>query len=167
MITIIAAVARNGIIGSGNRLPWSIQDDMDMFRRRTFGKPVIMGRKTYESIIDSSGSPLKGRVNIVLSTRTKPEGISDDVHWVPSVGQALWVAASLVPNEEALVIGGSKTYAAFMPIAENMLITWIDAHYPGDTRFPLIDKWRLIKEERKITRTGQIPITFSEYERIY
>ena len=130
IISMIAAMADNRIIGKDNQMPWHLPADFAWFKRCTMGKPVVMGRKTYESI----GRPLPGRLNIVISRDASLfiEGVTT----VTSVEQALEVAAEV---EEVMIIGGGAIYAACLPMANKLYITHIEAEIQGDTQFP---DWR-------------------------
>ncbi|ARV71577.1 type 3 dihydrofolate reductase [Vibrio campbellii] len=127
IISMIAAMADNRIIGKDNQMPWHLPADFAWFKRCTMGKPVVMGRKTYESI----GCPLPGRLNIVISRDASLfiEGVTT----VTSVEQALEVAAEV---EEVMIIGGGAIYAACLPMANKLYITHIEAEIQGDTQFP-------------------------------
>jgi dihydrofolate reductase len=142
-IALVAAVADNGVIGVGTGLPWRLSSDMKRFRALTIGKPVIMGRKTYETI----GKPLVGRRNIVVTRRKDfaPEGVVV----APSLDAALALAAEGAPDE-IMVIGGGEIYAETIGRADRLYITHVEAKPEGDTRFPPIDPaiWRAGPEER-------------------
>jgi dihydrofolate reductase len=146
-LSIIAAVAENGVIGAGNAMPWRLSGDLKRFKALTMGKPVIMGRKTFESI----GKPLAGRVNFVV-TRQKdfaPEGVTV----VPSVDAALVAAeagARAAADDEIMVIGGGEVYRAAFERADRLYITHVEAAPGGDTHFPAIDPavWRATTAER-------------------
>ena len=127
IISMIAAMADNRIIGKDNQMPWHLPADFAWFKRCTMGKPVVMGRKTYESI----GRPLPGRLNIVISRDASLfiEGVTT----VTSVEQALEIAAEV---EEVMIIGGGAIYAACLPMANKLYITHIEAEIQGDTQFP-------------------------------
>ncbi|HHF3024356.1 TPA: type 3 dihydrofolate reductase [Vibrio diabolicus] len=127
IISMIAAMADNRIIGKDNQMPWHLPADFAWFKRCTMGKPVVMGRKTYESI----GRPLPGRLNIVISREEtlKIEGVST----VTSIEQALDVAGDV---EEVMIIGGGAIYAACLPMANKLYVTHIEAAIDGDTQFP-------------------------------
>ncbi|WP_114765883.1 type 3 dihydrofolate reductase [Vibrio rhodolitus] len=131
IISMIAAMADERIIGKDNQMPWHLPADFAWFKRCTLGKPVIMGRKTYESI----GRPLPGRQNIVIS-RDNTLTI-EGVETVTSIEQALEVAGEV---EEVMIIGGGAIYAACLPIATRLYITHIDAKIEGDTQFPAWDE---------------------------
>lgn len=141
MISMIVAVARNGVIGHANGLIWHISEDLRRFKAITTGHPVIMGRKTFESI----GRPLPGRTNVVITRNGhfRPEGclVAD------SFEKAV---AMFPPDEEAFVIGGAQVYAQALPIAQRLYLTEIEADYEGDTRFPDWDRsaWTLSSEQR-------------------
>ncbi|HHF3019666.1 TPA: type 3 dihydrofolate reductase [Vibrio diabolicus] len=127
IISMIAAMADNRIIGKDNQMPWHLPADFAWFKRCTMGKPVVMGRKTYESI----GRPLPGRLNIVISRdeTLKIEGVTT----VTSIEQALDVAGDA---EEVMIIGGGAIYAACLPMANKLYVTHIEAAIDGDTQFP-------------------------------
>ena len=134
-------MARNRVIGAGNRLPWHLPADLQRFKRLTMGAPVIMGRKTHESI----GKALPGRRNIVVTRR--PGASWDGCEVAGSLDAAL-AAARNAP--EVFVIGGAELYAAALPRAYRLYLTLIDADYPGDTLFPEFDPadWRETARER-------------------
>ena len=126
IISLIAALATDRVIGMENAMPWHLPGDLAWFKRNTLNKPVIMGRKTFESI----GRPLPGRLNIVISS--KP-GEHEGVTWVTSVDAALAAAGGV---EEVMVMGGGRVYEQFLPKANRLYLTHIDAEVEGDTHFP-------------------------------
>lgn len=128
-VTLIAGVASNGVIGRDNQLPWRLPEDLKFFKRATEGHPVVMGRRTFESI----GKPLPGRRNLVV-TRNTQLGFPG-VQMCASLDDAL---AQCACDEEVFVIGGAGLYAESMPVASRLLITHIERAYPGDTVFPPI-----------------------------
>lgn len=131
MIRLIVARSRNGVIGAGGGIPWRLRDDMRFFRRTTLGSTVIMGRKTFESI----GGPLADRRNIVLTR--DPSFRAEGVLVARSPAEALQISGG-----DAFVIGGESVYEAFMPLAEEIFMTEVDAHVDGDTRLPeLVGEW--------------------------
>ena len=135
MISIIVAVAENGAIGSGNRLPWHLPDDLKRFKALSLGKPVVMGRRTFESI----GRPLPGRTNIVIS---RQGGLAiDGVRVVHSLDEAL-AAAGSVP--EVVVIGGAQIFRQVLPRTDTIHLTRVHARVAGDVFFPELDpaQWR-------------------------
>jgi dihydrofolate reductase len=133
-ITLIAALARNRVIGNEGALPWRLPDDLKHFKELTLGKPIVMGRATYDSI----GKPLPGRRNLVLSTRAST---IDGCTVVRSIDEALEAERDA---EELCVIGGERVYASFLPIADRLELTEIDAEVEGDARFPEFDRSRFV-----------------------
>ena len=140
-IVLLAAVAENGVIGRDNALPWRLSSDLKRFKALTMGKPVIMGRKTYESI----GVALPGRRNIVVTTQ-RTLG-NDELVLAGSVHDALSRAEEFAA--EAMIIGGAEIYAATLPLADRIFLTEIHAKVEGDTLFPAFDRslWREVKRE--------------------
>lgn len=143
IVSLVVAVAENGVIGADNGLPWRLKGDMKHFRAVTMGKPVIMGRKTFQSI----GKPLSGRTNIVLS-RTGGD-VPEGVVLVHSLAQAL-ATAQETGAEEACVIGGAEIYMQTLPRADRLHLTRVHMQARGDTYFPDIDPtaWREEMRER-------------------
>jgi dihydrofolate reductase len=140
MITIIAAVAANGVIGRDNDLPWKIPGDLPRFKRLTTGHTLIMGRKTFESI----GKPLPKRETIVVS-RTITDLPFDNVFVAESIKDAIDLAFDA---EEIFICGGSRVYAETVGYADRMLLTHIDADVVGDAVFPVIPaQWKLKSTE--------------------
>lgn len=145
MIAMIAAVAQNGVIGAGGGLPWRIPSDMAYFRATTMGKPIVMGRKQFETV----GRPLPGRTNIVVSRR--PGYQPDGVLVINALDAALEHARAMAAADgldEAMVIGGGEIYAQAISLAERLHISHIDLNPWGDVRFPEIDKneWVVVEE---------------------
>ena len=127
-VALILAKTTNDVIGHKGDIPWHLPDDMKFFRKKTLGKPVIMGRKTYDSI----GKPLAGRQNIVLSN---DQGFSPSgVVVVSDFDSALWAAAYV---DEVMIAGGAQIYRMAMPLADRVYLTEIDANMDGDTKFQL------------------------------
>ncbi|GEA12486.1 type 3 dihydrofolate reductase [Alteromonas sp. KUL49] len=130
-IAMIAAMANNRIIGADNDMPWHLPADLKHFKQVTMGKPVIMGRKTYESI----GRALPGRPNIVITSNT--EYTLPDASVVSSPEAAMDLATTLVEkDQEVMIIGGGTIYQIFLPQAEMLYLTHIDLEVSGDTQFP-------------------------------
>ena len=130
-LALICAMARNGVIGNNNALPWRLPEDLRHFRRTTMGHSIIMGRKTFESI----GRPLPGRGNIVVSRRADYE--AEGVRVQDSLEAALRLAESIAAidgTEQAFVIGGAELYRLALPRANRFHLTRIHADIPGDTR---------------------------------
>lgn len=143
MISIIVAVAKNGVIGDKNTLLWHLREDMIHFRTTTSGHPVVMGRKTYDSI----GRPLPKRTNVVITrdTNLAIEGCTV----VHSLEEAV---AMFDKSEEVFIIGGAQIYAQALAVADRIYLTVIDKEYEGDTSFPEIDysAWKEISREEYV-----------------
>ncbi|MFC6785856.1 dihydrofolate reductase [Halobaculum halobium] len=161
-VSLIAAVAANGVIGADGGMPWHFPADMRHFKETTTGHPVIMGRRTYESIASDIGGPLPDRTNIVLS-RSGPD-LPDDVIVAESVDEALAAArADAVARGVATVYvaGGGAVYEQFLPLADELTLTEVHDSYDGDTTFPEFDAdhWR------ELERTERDAFDFVAYER--
>lgn len=139
-LSLIAAVARNGIIGGENRLPWRLSADLKRFRMLTMGYPIIMGRKTFASL----GRPLPGRDNIVLTR--DPGYAAAGCRIVHSLEEALSACEAAV---QAFIIGGAELYAQTLPLVSELYITEVDVDAEGDTRFPDFDRTRFIEVSRE------------------
>lgn len=139
-ISLIAALDQNGVIGDDGEIPWRLPADLRYFKRVTMGKPLIMGRKTYESI----GRPLPGRQNIVLTRQRDYRAPGCTV--VHSIEEALAAAGDV---EEVMVAGGGSVYRQLLPHADRLYLTFVETTAEGDTTFPSFDpeEWRLIFEE--------------------
>ena len=145
MITLIAAVAKNGVIGKANDLPWDIPEDRKRFRALTVGKVVLMGRKTYESIYSRLGKPLPNRTNVVVTHNPRFQGAEGVL-----VFRSLEDALEKLRNEtEICVIGGGEIYRQTMPLADRLEVTHVDQEVRGDVTFPTIDPkvWKKTFEE--------------------
>ena len=160
MISIIVAVAKNGVIGDKNSLLWHLREDMIHFRTTTSGHPVVMGRKTYDSI----GRPLPKRTNVVITrdTNLTIEGCT--------MAHSLEEAVALFDkSEEVFIIGGAQIYRQALPLADRIYLTVIDKEYEGDTSFPEIDysQWREYSRE-EFTRGEEFehPFSFITLERV-
>ena len=159
MVSIIAAVAQNGTIGDQNALLWHIAEDMRFFRQTTSGHPVIMGRKTYESL----GRPLPKRTNVVITRQ--PIAIEGC-----TVVHSLEEAISLFPqDEEIFIIGGAQIYEQALPLVDRLYLTVVHRAYEGDTSFPSLDmsQWREIAREEFVRgEEFDAPFSFIDYERV-
>jgi len=152
---LIVAMAEDRIIGRDGGLPWRLSADLKHFKTLTMGKPIIMGRKTYESI----GHPLPGRANIVVSGN--PDFSAEGVISVRSVTEALSRAEAIATNDgvdEIMVIGGAAIYAATLPHADRIYLTDVHAAVDGDTRFPEFDResWREV-DRTECPASGDAP----------
>jgi dihydrofolate reductase len=158
-VALIAAIASNGIIGAGNRLPWHLPEDLRHFRSLTPGHTVIMGRKTWESI----GKPLPSRQNIVVSRQALLR--LDGASVAHSLAEALSLASRPDP---VFVIGGEALYRSALPVAALLYLTEIARDFPGDARFPAFERgqWREIAREVHPPANGEgFAYHFATYER--
>jgi dihydrofolate reductase len=165
-VSLIAAVAENGVIGRAGAMPWRLPSDLRRFKALTVGKPVVMGRKTFESL----GKPLAGRPNYVVSRQPgfRPEG----VRVAPTLDAALILAAEearAAGDDEVMVIGGGEIYADAIGLADRLYITHVEVRPEGDARFPKIDPavWKAMSAER--TAKGEkdsAATTFVVYDRL-
>jgi dihydrofolate reductase len=159
MISLIVAVSTNNAIGIRGDLPWRLSDDLKRFKAVTMGKPIIMGRKTWDSI----GRPLPGRQNIVITRQ--PEFSAEGCDVVASVAEAVALAGDV---DEVMVIGGSQIYELALPWAERIYLTRVHAQVDGDAFFPEVDEsqWRLISEERQVAdERNDFDYSFRIYDR--
>ncbi len=147
-IALIAAVAEDGTIGHAGKTPWHLSDDLKRFKRLTLGHPVVMGRKTYESI----GKPLPGRRNIVLTRQPGPD------HF-PSLVAALKTCG----DETIFIIGGAEVYRAALPLTDRLLLTHVKHPGGGDTKFPDYDQ----SEWKETRREESAECIYVEYERLH
>jgi len=140
LVSIIAAMDRNRLIGNNNQLPWHLPADLVHFKRVTMGKPIIMGRKTYESI----GRPLPGRTNIVL-TRSS-DFSAEGVLTANTLEQALNHVSA---EDEVMIIGGSTIYELTLPEADRLYLTYVEDSFEGDAWFPDFDleQWSIVASE--------------------
>ncbi len=164
ILSLIVAVADNNAIGKGNALPWHLPEDLKFFKRTTMGCPVVMGRKTYQSI----GKPLPGRLNIVLSSDPGLE-LPEGVLLFQDIDTAVKHLDS-IDTDEAFIIGGGTIYARTMDAAERMYITRVHCKVEGaDTFFPTVDHthWKLAwSEPHEQDERHAYSYTFERYERI-
>ena len=159
LISLIVAMAQNGVIGRDNSLPWRLPDDLKRFRAFTLGKPILMGRKTFESI----GRPLPGRINLVL-TRDR-SWYAEGVIAVHSVEEALTEAGS---SDELVAIGGAEIYRLVLPFARRIYLTHVHADVPGNITFPEFDstQWADVEySSQPADDEHAYPLTFVTLER--
>jgi dihydrofolate reductase len=165
LIVLVAAVAENGVIGRDGRMPWRLKSDLRRFRARTWGNPVVMGRKTFASI----GKALAGRTNIVVSRDRNFS--APGVVAAPDVARALETArgdALRRGNAQIVVIGGAEIYAQTLPLADRLDITLVKAQPEGNIRFPAIDPqlWREIeRSEHPAGSDDSADVAIITYER--
>ena len=163
--SMIVAAARNGVIGRDNALPWRLPDDLRYFRRVTMGKPVIMGRRTFESI----GRPLPGRDNIVVSRN--PQFTAAGMHVVHDLDQAYTVASASARAsgaKELMLLGGAQLYAAALPQIQRIYLTRVHADIPGDARLPELDEgswYEISREDHAAGNNNEFPFSFIVLER--
>lgn len=173
--SVIVAVSQNGVIGRDGDMPWHLSSDLKRFKRLTMGSPVIMGRKTFESI----GKPLPGRLNIVISRNY--DWTADGVMRVGSLDAAIELAVAHlesaepepeVPDapvaDEIFIIGGGEIYAQAVTLADMLYVTHVETEVEGDTNFPEIDPaiWDVVEEEDcPPGEKDSHPMRFVTYER--
>ncbi len=142
IISFIVAASTNNVIGKNNQLPWSLPNDMKFFKNTTWAMPVLMGRKSFESL----GKPLPGRLNVVITRQNdwKPEGTTV----VHSVADAIKVAVAADYNE-AFIIGGGEIFKEAMPVADKIYLTRVDVTLEGDAFFPEMNpkEWLMVSEQ--------------------
>ncbi|TGG90632.1 dihydrofolate reductase [Natronospirillum operosum] len=163
---LIWAQARNRVIGRNNKLPWYLPEDLRFFKRTTFGKPVIMGRRTFDSI----GKPLPGRANIIITRH--PDDLPATVTGVTSLEQAIDTAEAnaLVNGEEEIIImGGAQIYELALPQADRLYVTHVHADVEGDALFPEVD-WAQFQEvsraDFKASGPNPYDYSFVVYDRV-
>ena len=158
-ITLVAAIASNNVIGKENSLPWNIPEDLKRFKQMTSGHTILMGRKTFDSI----GRPLPNRQNIVM---TKDKNFEQEgIKVINDFDEALELIKE--SNEDVFVIGGSKIYELFEPVANSLAITRILKDFEGDAFFPDINwnLWQIEKEEKFFDEKSKIECKLIEYSK--
>ena len=169
-ISLVAALARNRVIGRGNAIPWHLPEDLKRFKRITLGHAVIMGRKTFDSIMEALGKPLPGRRNIVISRSGPGAAAQTDAQKLPQEGvvicrsldEALEAAKD---STEVFVIGGAQIYALALARADRLHLTEIDADIEGDTLFPEIDPAQFSESSREAGPASEFHYDFVIYDR--
>jgi dihydrofolate reductase len=163
-VAMIAAMDRNRVIGVDNQLPWYLPEDLKFFKRMTQAKPLVMGRKTFQSI----GRPLPGRLNIVV---TRDPGFHHDgIRVCHDLAAALALAdqqATIDAVDEIMVMGGAQIYAQVLPFASRLYLTEVDVEVEGDARFPELDpaEWEEVQRVPGSPAEGQPAYAFVEYRR--
>jgi dihydrofolate reductase len=161
-INLIVACARNGVIGRDGGMPWRLPEDLAHFKRTTLNHPVIMGRRTWESL-PPKVRPLPGRRNLVLST--DPQWSAAGAQRQASLQQALQACSG---DDEVWVIGGAQVYAQALPLADGLVVTEIDADIDGDTVFPAWDRGSFVETRRETHRAAaphHFDFAFVTYQR--
>ena len=161
-VELVYAVARNGVIGRNNAMPWRLPSDLKHFKKATLGNPVIMGRKTFESI----GRPLPGRTNIVVTR--DPGYAADGIVVAPSPVDALALAREIEGARAISVIGGAEIYRQLLPNADRLVVTHVEAEPSGDTTMPPIDPAKWVERSREAGEphpNDSAPVAFAVYER--
>ncbi|WP_181685657.1 dihydrofolate reductase [Halorhabdus salina] len=164
-IVLLAAVAENGVIGADGEIPWYYPEDLAHFKETTMGHPVIMGRRTYESIAERVGGPLPGRTNVVLSrSGFSPDETDADDDTATIVAESVTDAIASAAERDAdvaYVAGGATVYKQFLPLADRLVVTEVPESPDGDTYFPErdTDDWTVI--DRRETDE----LAFLTYER--
>lgn len=163
-LVLIAAVAKNGVIGKDNALPWHLPEDLKHFKALTTGHAVIMGRKTWESLPERF-RPLPGRLNIVVTRNADYAAPGATV--VHSLEEAQKVSAGGTASISIFVIGGAELYVHALPLAQRLELTEIDVEVEGDANFPAFDRseWREVAREQGESATG-LAYAFVRYERV-
>lgn len=163
--SLIVALSQNHVIGRNNKLPWYLPNDLKYFKEVTMGKPIVMGRKTFESI----GKPLPGRVNIVVTRNT--DWSAEGVKVVHSLEEAFQLAESIAEidgQNELMIIGGDQIYKASLDLVDRMYLTEVHRHVEGDAYFPEFDRsqWsELGREDYKAEEPNPYDYSFVVYDR--
>jgi dihydrofolate reductase len=152
-ISIVAAVARNGVIGADGGLPWHLPDDLRLFKETTLGHVLVMGRHTYESI----GRPLPGRTTVVVTRSSDWSPDAEEVVVARDVEDALARARAI--DDEVFVVGGGELYAAALPHTDRLVLTFVEQEPDGDTRFPEVD-WAEWRETSREPGDGWVRVTY-------
>lgn len=173
-ISVIAAVSANGVIGKNGELPWEYSEDLQHFSSVTTGSPVIMGRVTYENIIEGNGGPLEGRTSIVLTNSPERVVVTDDggvaeltnassVHVASRVEEALGMAGAM-NSDVVYVAGGRSVYEQFLPVADELILTHVDVEVDGDAYFPDWNRENWCVENVRDGETEEL--IFKTYKRV-
>lgn len=157
-VTLVAAVADNGVIGADGDIPWRIPADFAHFKALTLGHVLVMGRATYESI----GRPLPGRTTVVLTR--DPSWTAEGVLVAPDLASALRLAEGI--DEQVFVVGGASVYAEALAVADAQVLTEVHLAPAGDTRYPEFDALGWVEERREPHLEAEIPYEFVWYARV-
>lgn len=170
MLSMIIAAAENRVMGKDNQMPWHLPNDLQYFKRSTMGKPMIMGRKTYESL----GKPLPGRPHIIITRQTtyQAPNANEQVQVVTNLADAIIAAQALVADteeQEVMVIGGAEICSLAFPQTERLYLTQVHAEVDGDVYFPEFnpDEWREVsREDYQASENNPYDYSFIVFERI-
>ena len=157
-VTLLAAVARNGVIGVDGGLPWHLPDELALFKELTLGHVLVMGRRTYESV----GRPLPGRTTVVVTRQPDWDAGVEGIVRAGGVEEALARAAEI--DDEVFVVGGAQVYAEALPFADRLALTFVDAEPEGDTLFPEVD-WSAWREVGRRDGSGWTHVTYERAPR--
>lgn len=157
-LTLISAISENNVIGNNSRIPWRIHEDLARFKELTIDHPVIMGRKTYDSLPEKN-KPLPRRKNIIFSKSLENQ---ENIFVAKTIDEAL----KLTEGKDSYIIGGKEIYELFLPYVNKMEITRVHKNYEGNIFFPEInwDKWKLTNQEDKVSK-NEISYSFLSYVR--
>ena len=156
MISLIVALDQNRVIGLNNAMPWHLPGELQYFKETTMGKPIIMGRKTFESI----GRPLPGRRNIVITRN--PQYDAQGIELAYSLEEAIKLAGDV---EEIMIIGGQQIFTESLPLADRLYITEIDYAFEGDTYFPDYEGWQKVSCQEPIQTPDGYTFQYCIYEK--
>ena len=156
MISLIVALDKNRVIGLNNAMPWHLPGELQYFKETTMGKPIIMGRKTFESI----GRPLPGRRNIVITRN--PQYDAEGIELAYSLDEAIKLAGDV---EEIMIIGGQQIFTESLPLADRLYITEIDYAFEGDTYFPAYEGWQKVSCQEPIQTPDGYTFQYCIYEK--
>ena len=161
-IKLICAISKNNVIGSENKLPWNLSEDLKRFKKLTSHNLIVMGRKTFDSI----GRPLPNRKNIVLSNNLNLE--IDGVEVFNSPDEVISLYKEIPEKKDMYIIGGTFVYKLFLEYCDHLYITYVDKNFEGDAFFPKIDwkAWNLTREEEKYDENEKLKYFFRDYKRI-
>lgn len=163
-LSIIVAMAQNGVIGSDNQLPWHLPEDLKHFKSLTMGKALIMGRKTFDSI----GRPLPGRLSVVVTRQ--PDWGCEGVLVASSLDRAIELAGENGPAgaNEIMIIGGGEIYRQALPLVSRLYVTRVGIRVEGDTCFPELEpgQWQLLSGEDKLSDTAGLNYRLETWERV-
>lgn len=162
MISLIVAKADNGVIGCDNKMPWHIPAELQHFKQRTMGKPIIMGRKTFDSL----GRVLPGRPHVVISRQTLQ--LPEQCYGVQSLQAAIDVAQTLTDQPEVVIIGGAEIYRQALPLVDTLYVTEVHLDPEGDTFFPELNlgQWQVLeKQDVPVSADSAIAYSIVTYQR--